>query len=119
MKVMKAAVVPVEGGEGGETALAIVPKAKSAGGGLRKKVLDECIGKELSDALAEKKSGLSVYAASLQEAEALAKAMEAQVTKAQSEFDEATKAVTSSMEAEAAAATKMRDLKMKKSVFTE
>merc|ERR1719453_1607186 len=122
MKVMKAAAAPVEGQEnpgGGEMALAIVPKAKSAAGGLRKKVLDECAGKELDVVLAEKKSGLSIFAASLQEAQALAKAMEGQVTKAQGEFDAATKAVTASMEAEAKAATKMRELKMKKSVLSE
>merc|ERR1712194_936373 len=111
MKVMKAVA------HAGESALAIIPKAKSSSGGLRKKVLEECSGKELQAALAEKKSGLSVFDAHVQEADALEKAVRKQVDAAQAEFEAAKSDVDKAMESEMKGAGKMSDLRKKKAAL--
>merc|ERR1712003_71375 len=104
---------------GAESALAIVPKAKSADGGLRKKVLGELGGKELSELLAEKKSGMPAYDAAVEEATALEQAVAKQVASAQQEFDKARTDVTASIEAETKAAEKMKGLKSKKAELSQ
>ena len=105
-------LTPVVQGSAAETALVV--KTKGAGGGLgaiRKKILDELGERSVEDALADAKGTLKTYEGMRDEAKAMADAHDKQEAAALKEFEVVKKEVESAVDAEAAAATKLRGLK--------